>query len=114
MVEYRCRVEEVRSGDDLIVLVALGFDDLYKWTRVRLRGVDTPDAFKEAPESEAGRIRDEVRELTRGVCKIVVHSQAKSGWIVDLYVLTSTSEPLHMNKLLIDRGFVFKKEIAHE
>ena len=105
---YNARVWEVISGDDLILLVDLGVDDLHKRVRARLHGVDTPDAFRAASDTDAGIVRNDVRKLTRHKnCKIEVHAQQRGGWIVTLYVLESDSS-ICLNALLRERGYVFQ------
>jgi endonuclease YncB( thermonuclease family) len=107
---YACDVIEVHSGDDLVVLVDLGIDDLYKRTRVRLAGCDTPDAYQKAVDTTAGRVREKVRRLTAGrPCQIDVHSQGRGGWKVTLWAATEDSDSLlNINKILVDDGFIFK------
>lgn len=107
--EYLATVEEVRSGDDLMLMVDLGLDDLYKRVRVRLRGVDTPDAYKAGPETDAGKIREEVRKLTRNKCRIVVSGKNRSGWIVDLHYTPHEGQANGcLNDMLIARGYIYK------
>jgi endonuclease YncB( thermonuclease family) len=107
---YACDVIEVHSGDDLIVLVDLGIDDLYKRTRIRLAGCDTPDAYQKAVDTTAGRVREKVRRLVAGrPCQIDVHSQGRGGWKVTLWAATEDSEDLlNINKILVDDGFIFE------
>lgn len=108
---YKAEMREVHSGDDLILLVDLDVDNLYKKVRVRLAGVDTPDAHKASASSPAGRIREIVKQmLFRKECRIEVLSQNRNGWLVTLFVLMDgETEPANINKLLIEQGFVFKK-----
>lgn len=108
MIEYPVTVEDVRSGDDLIVLVELGIDDLYKKVRCRLRGVDTPDAYKASRETLAGQIRTEVRRITlEHKCKIIVSAMNRNGWIVDLIIMPKDDVPVNVNELLMQRGYVY-------
>ena len=97
------------SGDDLILLVSLGIDNLYKKVRVRLYGVDTPDANKAGSDTEAGRVRDQVNKLIKGKkCMIRAHSQGagKGGWVVTLHLdLSMNTETL--NEILRQEGYVF-------
>lgn len=103
---YDAKVMEVISGDDLIVMVELGIDDLFKRVRARLRGVDTPDAYKKS-EGEAGEIRADVRRLTKGKkCRVDVHSQGRGGWVVTLFIVGDAGE-LDLNEYLRGRGFVY-------
>jgi len=110
---YAVQIEEVRSGDDLIVLVNLGVDNLHKRVRVRLAGVDTPDAYKVAAQTEAGQLRDTVRRLVRGTCFIKVRRQTSASWLVELLVVPAGAAPedpmnlLNVNTWLIERGYGF-------
>jgi hypothetical protein len=109
--KYSARVEEVHSGDDFIVLVDLGIDGLYKRTRVRLHGVDAPNAYKAKPETEAGQVRDEVKRLVSGKCIIEVVSEGKGGWIVIMYVQNGPEmDTTSLNDYLAGRGYVYKSQ----
>ncbi len=107
---FLCDVIEVHSGDDLICLVDLGIDGLYKKTRVRLAGVDTPDAYQQSVDTPAGEVREKVRKLTAGrPCQIDVHNQSRGGWVVTLWIEETDSDKLtNLNEALIRVGFVFK------
>ena len=104
---YEVTVEEVYSGDDLVLMVNLGVGGLYKKVRARLVGVDTPSAFQAARNTEAGRVRDLVRtSVGRGKCSIELHSEGKGGWLVTLFVNTNGNE-LNVNAMLVERGYVY-------
>lgn len=109
---FLCDVIEVHSGDDLICLVDLGIDGLYKKSRVRLAGVDTPDAYQQSIDTPAGQVRDRVRKLTAGKsCYVDVHSQARGGWVVTLWIEEAgeaEAKWLNLNETLVKEGFVFK------
>lgn len=107
---YTAEVIEVRSGDDLTLMVDLGIDGLHKKVRARLQGVDTPDAYQATNGSEAGKVRNDVRVLTRNkTCTIDVHSAHKNGWIITLYIDDhSSNPPVCLNKALIEKGYVYK------
>jgi hypothetical protein len=108
-------VEEVHSGDDLVVLVDLGVDGLFKRVRVRLFGVDTPNAYREKSDTEAGGVRDEVRRLTSsGACTVHVVSQARGGWVVILMVDSETGPPININEALIGRGYIYRGKVNHK
>lgn len=109
---YEATVEEVRSGDDLVLFVSLGIDDLYKRVRARLHGADTPDAYKAGPETEAGSLRDEVRRLTRGRVRIELLKAGNGGWVVTLYYTNDNREWVNLNQELISRGYVFKEKVT--
>lgn len=106
---YEARVINVVSGDDLILMIDLGIDDLFKKKRVRLFNVDTPDAFRAGDDTPAGQVRNDIRKLTRSKdCEIEVHSQGRGGWIVTLYVKDG-NKLINVNELLRKRGFVFQQ-----
>ena len=116
---YKARVLEVISGDDLFLLVELGIDDLYKRVRARLHGVDTPDAYKSGESTEAGKIRNEVRKITKAKpCRIEVHLQGRGGWVVTLFVKGDGDVgEINLNESLLRRGFVYdpkKKETTND
>lgn len=104
---YEAKVEEVHSGDDFIVLVNLGVDGLYKKTRVRLYGVDAPNAYKARPDTEAGKVRDEAKLLVNGKCLIEVVSEGKGGWIVNMTVFDESNQPICLNTFMRERGYVY-------
>lgn len=113
---YNCKVMEVISGDDLILLVDLNVEDLFKRVRARLRGVDTPSAYKQDGNVEAGRVRADVRKMTvKKQCRIDVHSQGRGGWVVTLFVQSGDDE-IELNSALRDKGFVYapKQEAKNE
>ncbi len=107
---YACEVREVFSGDDLVVLVDLGVENLWKRQRVRLHGVDTPPAVGELADTEAGKIRTYVRNLTR--CRranLTVVSKNTSSWVVVLIVEAFDGSKVNVNDYLINAGYVFKR-----
>lgn len=109
---YPCDVREVFSGDDLIALVDLGVENLWKRQRIRLSGVDTPPAISATGDTEAGQIRSHVRMLTRGKKgTITVVSRNANSWVVVLVVDTPEG-PVNVNDLLIARGYQFKAKVA--
>lgn len=104
---YPCEVCEVFSGDDLIVFMDLGVEGLHKKQRVRLHGVDTPNAIKAAPDTKAGECRRYVRQLTlrrKGYFEIV--SKNASSWVGVLTVET-VHGAVNVNQDLIDQGFQY-------
>lgn len=111
---YVVSVEEVHSGDDLMVMVNLGVDGLFKKVRVRLHGVDTPNGYKAKLGTDAGLLRDEIRKLTSGKCRIEVVAEGKGGWLVTLFAFVSDEtrhEEININELLKSRGFVYKGRV---
>lgn len=111
---FEVAVEEVYSGDDLILLVDLGVCGLFKRVRARLNGVDTPSAFKAARGTEAGDVRQLLRNtVSRGKCSIELHSEGKGGWLVTLFVNTGGAS-LNVNKMLIDKGYVYATPLGNK
>lgn len=105
---FECEVLEVHSGDDLLVLVDLGVDNLFKRIRIRLKGVDTPDAFRSRKDTVAGKVRDEIsRIVNKQKCIVVLHRETKGGWVVTLY-LADAFPSYSINDLLINEGYVFE------
>lgn len=106
---FAVAVEEVHSGDDMVVMVDLGIDKLFKRQRIRLAGVDTPNAYKAKGESEAGVIREEVRQLIDGCkCSIEVLQEGKGGWLVNLYIRNKEQNEMSVNEFLKGRGFIYR------
>ena len=101
-------VLEVHSGDDLILLVEVGIGNLYQKVRARLDGVDTPDAFKAAKDTEAGRVRDDVLNKVRGKkCQIEVLKEGKSSCIIRLFV-GAEADALCLNDYLREQGYIYE------
>jgi hypothetical protein len=112
-VEYPCEVKEVFSGDDLIAMVDLGVENLWLKQRVRLSGVDTPNAIKESAHSEAGQLRAYVRALTRGrKGRITVVNRSANSWVAILKVDTPEGE-VNVNEYLMEKGYKFKGKVPH-
>lgn len=108
--EFSCEVREVFSGDDLIVYIDLGVENLLKRQRVRLSGVDTPPAISARGETEAGQIRTYVRMLTRGKkARLVVIARNANSWVCQLFVTAPEGE-VSINELLIAKGYKFEKK----
>jgi len=103
-------VVEVFSGDDLIVMVDLEVESLFKKQRVRLHGVDTPNAVRSGSETEAGKLRSYVKALCKGrKLQIEVKSRGVSSWVIVAWVITDSGEH-NLNEDLIDQGFGYKRE----
>lgn len=106
---FPCEVREVFSGDDLIALVDLGVESLWKKVRIRLSGVDTPNAVNEPGTSEAGQLRTVVRQMTRArKGQITVVSRNANSWVVVL-VVDGPDGRINVNEYLIAQGYEFKK-----
>ena len=104
-------VVEVHSGDDLVLLVDLGVDSLYKRVRARLYGVDAPKAFRAPAHTEGGKVRERLRSFLEGRrCRIDLHVAGKGGWLVTLWASGDEEAPINVNKMLISEGFVYQRE----
>jgi endonuclease YncB( thermonuclease family) len=110
-VEYSCEVREVFSGDDLIALIDLGVENLFKKQRIRLAGVDTPNAVKESGNTVAGQLRSLVRALTKSrKGRITVVGKNANSWVVTLVVETPEGS-VNVNEYLIAQGYQFKGKV---
>lgn len=113
--QYPCEVREVFSGDDLVVFVDLGVEGLWKRQRIRLAGVDTPNAVGAPEDTEAGKVRKEVRLLARGRRGVLtVVSRNMNSWVCTLVVEASQVKEgaVCVNDWLIAKGYVFKRGAA--
>lgn len=107
---FEADVLEVLSGDDLILMVNLGVEDLYKRQRVRLKDVETPNAIGQGDGTEAGKVRKQVTQLCRNrKVQIARLNQTAHAWVVTLRILVPDSEPIHLNELLIKQGYAFDR-----
>lgn len=112
--EYQCEVKEVYSGDDLIVHLDLEIEGLWKRQRVRLHGVDTPNGVRATPDSEAGKVRAEIRAMTRNRKAVIrVISRGTTSWIVILVVETPAG-PKDINDYLIEKGYRFNRQAVEK
>lgn len=104
---FEVAVEEVYSGDDLVLMVDLGVGGLFKRVRARLAGVDTPSAFRAAKGTEAGELRNLLRDtVSRGKCSVELHAEGKGGWLVTLFV-NEGGTLRNVNDMLIAKGYVY-------
>lgn len=107
---FTAEVKDVFSGDDLVVMVDLNVDDLWKRRRVRLHGVDTPNAVRAGPETPAGQVRAYIKNLCQGrKLEIEVVSQGVSCWVVKAWVLLDDG-PHNLNDDLSAQGFAYQRE----
>ena len=105
--EFSCKIIEVFSGDDLIAFVDLEVENLWKKQRIRLYGVDTPNAIKESGDTKGGKVRSEVRRITYGrTGKITVVSKNANSWVVTL-IIDTPSGPVNVNDYLTSQGFKY-------
>ena len=109
---YTGMVREVISGDDLIILVDLGVEGLWVQRRVRLLGVDTPDARHKSYGTEAGRIRDRVKSLVKNRTVALAADVSPSGkWVATVYFETDKGT-CSLNELLISEGYVYRRDAS--
>ena len=106
---YAAEVRSVFSGDDLMLLIDLGVDDLYKRKRVRLYGVDTPNAVGQGHDTEAGKLRNQVLNLLRRrSLRLTVHKVEMSSWVGTVEVEAPEGN-INLNELLIAKGYKFNR-----
>jgi endonuclease YncB( thermonuclease family) len=105
--EFACEVREVFSGDDLIVMVDLGVMNLFQRQRIRLAGVDTPNAIGSREDTSGGEVRRQVRQLARGrKAKLSVVTRYANSWVVQLTIETPEG-PVDLNQRLVDQGYTY-------
>lgn len=109
---YNAKVEEVFSGDDLVLMIDLATENLFLRQRVRLHGVATPSAVNASPDTEAGKLRSYVRNLTRDrPARLRVLSRIGGSW-VGILIISTRDGDINLNDELIAQGFQFKREKA--
>lgn len=111
---YRAEVINVFSGDDLILMIDLDVDGLHKRQRVRLYGIDTPNAVNCADDSEAGKVRCFVRALTKGKSATLrVHSRVGNSWVGVVTVDAGPGrEAINLNDVLAAKGYQFSRDFG--
>lgn len=107
---YDGRIDEVFSGDDLIAMLDLKFEGLHKRVRIRLHGVDTPNGMGNPGDSEAGKIRQYVRQLChKKQVRVTVVTKYVTNWIAIVEVIDGGL--LHnVNSDLIQKGYIYNRE----
>jgi endonuclease YncB( thermonuclease family) len=101
---------DVFSGDDLVLMVDLGVEGLHKRQRVRLYGVDTPNAVNAGQDTDAGKVRALIRSMTRDrKVTLTVHSRVGTSWVGTVMVHTRDGD-IQLNQFLIERGFSYQRE----
>lgn len=104
-------VKAVCSADDIILMLDLGHDGLYRLTRCRLAGVDTPSTFN-TESVEAANLKTFVSKalnMSKGAY-IEVVSFLHNSWLVHLYTKDpETKAYVSLNQVLINNGYVFHK-----
>lgn len=105
-------VKNIYSADDLILMLDLGHDGLYRLTRCRLVGVDAPSTFNSKNE-EAVNLKNFVSKALNLSSEsfIEVSSYLTNSWLVVLYTKDPKTQAfVSLNQVLINNGYVFKRE----
>jgi len=104
-------VKNIYSGDDLILLLDLGHDGLYRLTRCRLVGVDAPSTFNNDNE-EAIKLKNFVSKALNNSSDsyVEVSSYLNNSWLVTLFTKDKETQAYtSLNQVLINNGYVFNK-----
>jgi hypothetical protein len=104
-------VKNIYSGDDLILLLDLGHDGLYRLTRCRLVGVDAPSTFNN-DNKEAVKLKNFVSKALNASAESYVEVSAylNNSWLVTLYTKDAeTLAYISLNQVLINNGYVFTR-----
>ncbi len=111
---YEGEVLDVYSGDDLIAMVDLGVDDLFKRRRIRLHGVDAPNGIGASSHTEAGKVRAYVRNLCeKKRVRLTVVSKNLRSWVAVVEVLAD-GKAHNINQDLIAQGYKFVRETHND
>lgn len=106
-VIFKAKVEEVNSGDDLILMIDLGVEGLHKRQRVRLKDVDTPSQVRRGRMGEAEEVRRLVTDLCLGkTVELHLAHKTAHAWVVTLH-FPSASGLENLNQLLIGKGYAY-------
>lgn len=105
-VTYACSVVRVLGGDDVVMMVDLGVDNLFKRVRVKLQGVLVPD--KNADRARHHEAKQQLIKALKGDCAIKLCDVSKGIWLVRLFVKQQGSWH-DVNERLIARGFVYER-----
>ena len=105
---YTAKMDEVKSGDDISMMVDLGVSSLYQLVRCRLYRIDTPDTFRSEDGSDAKRVQKWVYNFLKDrECTVFVHSMRKSSWIVTILVHVDGKGTVDLNKQLSEQGYSY-------
>ena len=111
---FDAEVKGVFSGDDLTMFIDLGVNGLFKQQRVRLEGVDTPNAVRQSHDSEAGQVRSFVRSATQGkTVQLTVTRFGEKSW-VGIITIPQEDGDLNLNEALIAKGYKFIRDKAEQ
>lgn len=111
--KFSAEVRDVFSGDDLSLMLDLGIDDLHKRQRVRLYGVDAPNAIGQGPDTEAGKVRSFVFDMLKRrelIVTVVRRSNSTHGNLVGIVEVITPDGVINLNDALIAKGYKFKRE----
>lgn len=108
-------VKNIYSADDLILMLDLGHDGLYRITRCRLVGVDAPSTFN-SDNTEAINLKNFVSKALNQSKEsyVEVTSYLNNSWLVHLHTKDpETKAFVSLNQVLINSGYVFNKEAGN-
>ena len=105
-------VKNVYSADDMILMLDLGHDGLYRITRCRLMGVDTPSTFNSESEEGVNLKNFVSKALNQSKDSYIeVVSYRNNSWLVNLFTKDpKTKAFVSLNRILMNNGYVFKRE----
>ena len=106
-------VLSIYGADDLILMLNLGHDGLYKRTRCRLHGVDAPSTYNSDNE-EAKKLKNFVIKALKDSkdSHVEVVSYLNNSWMVILYTKDpETKAYVSLNQVLINNGYVYTREV---
>ncbi len=111
---YAAEVRDVFSGDDLVLWVELGTEDLYMRKRIRLNGVQVPNAVGQGPTTEAGKIRAQVYDmLKKQKLFITITARAPHSWVAVVEIDTHNGI-VNLNNWLISQGYEFNRNKGNQ
>lgn len=113
MQYFPCSVVEVRSGDDIVFMADLQVARLYKQVRVRLKGVDTPNAKSQIVSEEAISVRTKVENVLKASKKILIEvpSLDNNPIICVVYLMDEEGTRYSLNDSLISWGYAKNKAV---
>lgn len=105
-------VKNIYSADDMILMLDLGYDGLFKVTRCRLMGVDAPSTYNQSNlegENLKAFVSKALNQSKESYVEVV--SFRNNSWLVNLFTKDpETKTYTSINKLLMNSGYVFKRE----
>ena len=110
MYEYRAKVEKIVDGDTMDLSIDLGFDIHYA-SRVRLKGIDTPESRTRNLEEKKLGLAAKARVVefcpvgSTVTLKTSKDGKGKFGRILgEIWINANTGEGINVNQTLIDEG----------